>query len=178
MIYPKNQLGPSYRGVWMCIAGVQGISKPPVTWDPMILRILESPYNYNWVVCHPFYTLNKQGFVFNAQLLFFWKGTWNDEGPEWIWSIGQGATHLRKSSNWIRSSPRFGKEDFKKKICENSTYLAILQRDLFGARCCFRGPKLKNLLERWPKQRSGFWSWGHELNHDKRYLASRQVMAN
>lgn len=44
-----------------------------------------------------------------------------------------GSNHLHASA----------KNNFQKKICENSTYLAILKRDQFGARCFFRGPKLK-----------------------------------
>ena len=32
--HPKNHC---YRGFWMCIEGSPDISKPPVTWDPMIL---------------------------------------------------------------------------------------------------------------------------------------------
>ena len=33
-------IGPSYRGVWICMTQGLGISKPLVTWDPMILRVV------------------------------------------------------------------------------------------------------------------------------------------
>ena len=32
-------IGPSNGGVWLCFSQGSGISKPPGTWDPMILRV-------------------------------------------------------------------------------------------------------------------------------------------
>ena len=36
--YPQNQLGPCYRGVWMCLAGDLGSPVPTSLEIPMILR--------------------------------------------------------------------------------------------------------------------------------------------
>ena len=37
--FPKNHWTLQKRGVWLCITQGSGISKPPGTWDPMILGV-------------------------------------------------------------------------------------------------------------------------------------------
>ena len=38
--YPKNHWTLLFWGVWICMTQGLGISKPLVTWDPMILRVV------------------------------------------------------------------------------------------------------------------------------------------